>query len=398
MTATSLPIPMNSSIHQEMITWRHWLHQHPELSFEEFKTSDYIAEVLTGLGIPFHRGLGGTGIVATIKGQRSGRSIGLRADIDALPVNEANEFDHKSLHQGHMHACGHDGHTTMLLGAAAHLIKHNDFNGTVHCIFQPAEEGDAGAKKMMDDGLFDMFPCEEIYGMHNWPGLPAGQFAVHDTNVMAAVRTLEITITGKGGHAAMPHNTIDPVVIGAQLITALQTVVSRNMSPLESAVISITTTEAGFAHNVIPNVMKLGGTLRFYQTEHGEMLLKRIQELVETIPASFGATGDFKVVGNPYPATINTPDHAAFSAEAAAVVVGTENVQRKLPPSMAAEDFGYMLEELPGAYIWVGNGEGEGGCMLHNALYDFNDEVSPLGSSYWVELVKHRLGSYAREV
>ena len=235
---------------------------------------------------------------------------------------------------------------------------------------------------MMEDGLFEMFPCEEIYGMHNWPGLPAGQFAVHDTNVMAAVRTLEITITGNGGHAAMPHNTIDPVVIGAQLITALQTVVSRNMSPLESAVISITTTEAGFAHNVIPDVMKLGGTLRFYQAEHGEMLLKRIQELVETISASFGATGEFKVVGNPYPATINTPEHAVYSAEAAAAVVGSENVQRTLPPSMAAEDFGYMLEELPGTYIWVGNGEGEGGCMLHNALYDFNDEVSP-----WVELL-----------
>ena len=396
MTATTTPIISGSSIHNDMITWRRWLHQHPELSYKEFKTSDYIAEVLTSLEIPFHRGLGGTGIVASIKGKQDGNSIGLRADIDALPVDEANNFDHKSLHHGHMHACGHDGHTTMLLGAAAHLIKNNDFNGTVHCIFQPAEEGDAGAKRMMEEGLFEMFPCNEVYGMHNWPGLPAGQFAVHDTNVMAAVRTLEITITGKGGHAAIPHNTIDPVVIGAQLITALQTVVSRNMSPLEAAVISITTTEAGFAHNVIPDVMKLGGTLRFYQAEHGEMLLRRIQELVETIPASFGATGEFKIIGNPYPATINTPENAAYSAEAAAQVVGVENVQRKLPPSMAAEDFGYMLEELPGAYIWVGNGEGEGGCMLHNALYDFNDEVSPLGSSYWVELVNNRLG--VREV
>ena len=205
MTATIMPISMDSPIHQDMITWRRWLHQHPELSFKEFRTSDYIAEVLTSLNIPFHRGLGGTGIVASIEGKQAGGSIGLRADMDALPVNEANEFDHKSKHDGHMHACGHDGHTTMLLGAAAHLIQNNDFNGTVHCIFQPAEEGDAGAKCMMDDGLFKLFPCQEIYGMHNWPGLPAGQFAVHDTHVMAAVRSLEITIIGKGGHAAMPH-------------------------------------------------------------------------------------------------------------------------------------------------------------------------------------------------
>jgi len=380
-----------------MITWRHWLHQHPELKYQEFKTSDYIAEVLTSLNIPFHRGLGGTGIVASIAGKHQGKhrgnSIGLRADMDALPVDEANDFDHKSQHNGQMHACGHDGHTTMLLGAAAYLIEHNDFSGTVHCIFQPAEEGGAGAKRMMDDGLFELFPCKEIYGMHNWPGLPAGQFAVHDTNVMAAVRTLAITITGKGGHAAIPHNTIDPVVIGAQLITALQTVISRNMSPLEAAVISITQTAAGSANNVIPDVMTLGGTLRFYQAEHGEMLLERIQTLVETIPASFGATGKLEITGEPYPATINTPEHAAYSAAAASVVVGSDNVQRRLPPSMAAEDFGYMLEALPGAYIWVGNGEGEGGCMLHNALYDFNDEVSPLGSSYWVELVKNRLSA-----
>ena len=392
MPATTMPIEMNSPIHQDMITWRHWLHQHPELSYKEFKTSDYIAETLGSLNIPFHRGLGGTGIVATIKGKNEGRSIGLRADIDALPVHEANEFSHKSTHEGHMHACGHDGHTTMLLGAAAYLIKNNDFNGTVHCIFQPAEEGDGGAERMMKEGLFEMFPCEEIYGMHNWPGLPAGQFAVHDTNVMAAVRTLEITITGKGGHAAIPHHTIDPVVIGAQLITALQTIVSRNMSPLEAAVISITTTEAGFTNNVIPDVMKLGGTLRFYNPEHGKMLLKRIQELVETIPASFGAKGEFKLVDKPYPATINTPQEAGYAAEAAATVVGMDNVQRKLPASMAAEDFGFMLEALPGAYIWVGNGEGEGGCMLHNALYDFNDEVSQLGASYWVKLVQNRLG------
>ena len=384
-------IPQDSKIHQNMITWRHWLHQHPELSYKEFQTSDYIADVLTSLNIPFHRGLGGTGIVATIDGQNAGDSIGLRADIDALPVTEANEFDHKSLHDGHMHACGHDGHTTMLLGAASYLVRNNDFNGTVHCIFQPAEEGGGGALKMIQDGLFEKFPCKEVYGMHNWPGLPAGQFAVHDSNVMAAVESLKITITGKGGHAAIPNNTIDPVIVGAQLITALQTVVSRNMSPLDAAVISITQTEAGAATNVIPDVMTLGGTLRYYNPEHGEMLLQRIQELVERIPESFGANGKLEVIKGGYPATINTQKQAGYAADAAAVVAGIENVQRKLPASMAAEDFGYMLAALPGAYIWIGNGEGEGGCMLHNALYDFNDEVSSLGASYWVELVRNRL-------
>jgi len=379
-----------SPLHQQMISWRHWLHQHPELSFEEFKTSDYIAEVLESLGVPFHRGLGGTGIVATITGQEDGDCIGLRADIDALPIQEANDFAHKSLHHGNMHGCGHDGHTTMLLGAAAYLIKNNQFKGTVHCIFQPAEEGEAGAKRMIDEGLFEQFPCQEIYGMHNWPGLPAGQFAVHDTAVMAAVRTLKITITGKGGHAAMPEQTVDPILVGSHVITALHSIISRNLAPTNSAVISITKTQAGFAHNVIPDEMKLTGTLRFFNPEQGIMLIKRIRDIVESTCASFGATGELNVAGD-YPATINTPPQAQQCAIAAADVVGTEQVQRNLPPSMAAEDFGYMLEELPGAYIWIGNGEGKGGCMLHNAHYDFNDDVSALGASYWVKLVQNRL-------
>lgn len=383
-------IESGSELHQKMIGWRHWLHQHPELCFEEFKTSDYIAEVLEDLGVPFERGLATTGIVATIKGQHEGNSIGLRADIDALEITEANEFDHKSLHEGNMHGCGHDGHTTMLLGAAAYLINNNDFKGTVHLIFQPAEEGDAGAKKMIDEGLFEQFPCQEVYGMHNWPGLAAGQFAVHDTAVMAAVRTLKIVITGKGGHAAMPQQTVDPVLVGSYVITALQSIISRNMAPVDSAVISITQVNAGFTHNVIPDEMKLTGTLRFFNSEHGVMLIRRIREVVESVCSSFGATGELKVIGD-YPATINTPAEAQHCAEAANKVVGSENVQRNLPPSMAAEDFGYMLEALPGAYIWIGNGEGEGGCMLHNAHYDFNDDVSALGASYWVQLVQDRL-------
>lgn len=383
-------ITTGSPLHQKMTQWRHWLHQHPELSFEEFKTSDYIAEVLESLGVPFQRGLATTGIVATIQGQHDGDSIGLRADIDALEIFEENDFDHKSTHDGHMHGCGHDGHTTMLLGAAAYLIENNDFKGTVHLIFQPAEEGDAGAKVMIEEGLFDQFPCQEIYGMHNWPELPAGQFAVHDTAVMAAVRTLKILITGKGGHAAMPEQTVDPVLIGSHVITALQSIVSRNLAPTQSAVVSITKVEAGHTHNVIPDEMHLTGTLRFYEKEQGIMLIRRIRELVESICCGFGATGELTVIGD-YPATINTPPEAQRSAAAAAKVVGDDNVLRNIPPSMAAEDFGYMLDVLPGSYIWIGNGEGKGGCMLHNAHYDFNDDVSALGASYWVQLVQDRL-------
>lgn len=379
-----------SPLHQQMITWRHWLHQHPELSFKELKTSDYIAQVLTSLDIPFERGIAETGIVATIKGTEDGDHIGLRADMDALPILEANDFAHKSLYEGHMHGCGHDGHSTMLLGAAAYLIKNNQFKGTVHCIFQPAEEGDAGAKVMIDEGLFERFPCKEVYGMHNWPGLAAGQFAVHDTAVMAAVRTFDITITGFGGHAAMPDKVIDPIVASAQLITALQSIISRNNSPFKSAVLSITQINAGHAYNVIPDDVHIAGTLRYYNAEDGEMILKRINEVVNGTCTSFGTTGKFELADH-YPATINTPEQAGYAAQAASDVVGTENVQRNLSPSMAAEDFGYMLEALPGAYIWIGNGEGEGGCMLHNAHYDFNDDVSHVGASYWVKLVQNRL-------
>ncbi|WP_022952884.1 M20 aminoacylase family protein [Leucothrix mucor] len=386
-----IAIAPGSALHQDMITWRHWLHQHPELCFEEFKTSDYIASVLESLEIPIHRGLGGTGIVATITGQGSGPSIGLRADIDALPVTELNDIPYKSQHPGKMHACGHDGHSTMLLGAAAYLKQNNQFNGTVHCIFQPAEEGDAGALQMIEEGLFDLFPCQEIYGMHNWPGLEAGQFAVHDSAVMAGVETLNISIHGKGGHAAMPHKTIDPVVISAQIITALQSIVSRNIAPVDSAVISITQVNAGHAHNVIPDTVNMAGTMRYFDPLTRPLVLDRIKTLVEGISASYGATGELTIIPG-YPPVINSPEHAAYSANATSAVVGEDKVQRTMPPSMAAEDFAFMLQELPGAYIWIGNGEGEqGGCMLHNAHYDFNDDVAPLGASYWVNLVRQRL-------
>ena len=385
-------IKKQSELHEDMVTWRHHIHKHPELSFKEDLTSDYIAAVLEANDIEMHRGLAVTGIVATIHGKKEGRVIGLRADMDALPIQEKNDFSHKSVHDGKMHACGHDGHSTMLLGAAVHLKENNNFSGTVHFIFQPAEEGGGGGRVMVEEGIFEKFPCEAVYGMHNWPGMAEGQFAVHDTAVMAANETLKISIKGKGGHAAMPDQCVDPVVIGAQIITALQSVVSRNVAPLDSAVVSITMLDAGFVSNVIPNDMNLTGSLRYFSTDVGNEVKAKIKKIVEGISHSMGATATFSSTPN-YPATVNTPKHAALCAKAAAEVVGSSNVLRNEKPSMGSEDFSFLLNASEGAYIWIGNGlvpeDGpEGGCMLHNTEYDFNDEILPLGSSYWVQLVQ----------
>ena len=385
-------IKTKSELHEQMVTWRHYIHKHPELSFKEEMTSDFIASVLESNNIEMHRGLAVTGIVATVHGTKNGKAIGLRADMDALPIQERNEFSHKSIHDGKMHACGHDGHSTMLLGAAVYLKQNNDFSGTVHFIFQPAEEGGGGGRVMVEEGIFEKFPCEAVYGMHNWPGMAEGQFAVHDTAVMAANETLKITIKGKGGHAAMPDQCIDPIVIGAQIITAIQSVVSRNVAPLDSAVVSVTMVDAGFVSNVIPNEMNLTGSLRYFKSEVGDDVKKKIKTIAEGISQSMGATASFSSVPN-YPATVNTPKHAKLCASAAEVVVGSENVLRNEKPSMGSEDFSFLLNASEGAYIWIGNGlvpeDGpEGGCMLHNTQYDFNDEILPLGSSYWVELVK----------
>ena len=385
-------IKKQSELHEDMVTWRHHIHKHPELSFKEDLTSDYIAAVLEANDIEMHRGLAVTGIVATIHGKKEGRVIGLRADMDALPIQEKNDFSHKSVHDGKMHACGHDGHSTMLLGAAVHLKENNNFSGTVHFIFQPAEEGGGGGRVMVEEGIFEKFPCEAVYGMHNWPGMAEGQFAVHDTAVMAANETLKISIKGKGGHAAMPDQCVDPVVIGAQIITALQSVVSRNVAPLDSAVVSITMLDAGFVSNVIPNDMNLTGSLRYFSTDVGNEVKAKIKKIVEGISHSMGATATFSSTPN-YPATVNTPKHAELCANAAAEVVGSGNVLRNEKPSMGSEDFSFLLNASEGAYIWIGNGlvpeDGpEGGCMLHNTEYDFNDEILPLGSSYWVKLVQ----------
>ena len=385
-------IKKQSELHKNMVTWRHHIHKHPELSFKEELTSDYIASVLEANDIEMHRGLAVTGIVATIHGKKEGRVIGLRADMDALPIQEKNDFSHKSVHDGKMHACGHDGHSTMLLGAAVHLKENNNFSGTVHFIFQPAEEGGGGGRVMVEEGIFEKFPCEAVYGMHNWPGMAEGQFAVHDTAVMAANETLKISIKGKGGHAAMPDQCVDPVVIGAQIITALQSVVSRNVAPLDSAVVSITMVDAGFVSNVIPNDMNLTGSLRYFSTEVGVEVKAKIKKIVEGVSHSMGATATFSSTPN-YPATVNTPKHAELCASAAAEVVGSKNVLRNEKPSMGSEDFSFLLNASEGAYIWIGNGlipeDGpSGGCMLHNTEYDFNDEILPLGSSYWVQLVQ----------
>ena len=385
-------IKNQSELHKNMVTWRHHIHKHPELSFKEEITSDYIASVLEANDIEMHRGLAVTGIVATIHGKKEGRVIGLRADMDALPIQEKNDFSHKSIHDGKMHACGHDGHSTMLLGAAVHLKENNNFSGTVHFIFQPAEEGGGGGRVMVEEGIFEKFPCEAVYGMHNWPGMAEGQFAVHDAAVMAANETLKISIKGKGGHAAMPDQCVDPVVIGAQIITALQSVVSRNVAPLDSAVVSITMVDAGFVSNVIPNDMNLTGSLRYFSTDVGNEVKANIKKIVEGISHSMGATATFSSTPN-YPATVNTPKHAELCATAAAEIVGSNNVLRNEQPSMGSEDFSFLLNASEGAYIWIGNGlvpenGPEGGCMLHNTEYDFNDEILPLGSSYWVQLVQ----------
>ena len=388
-------IANKSDLHEQMVTWRQHLHQHPELSFKEKMTSDYIASVLQSHDIEIHRGLAVTGIIATVHGQRDGNVIGLRADMDALPIQELNDFSYKSVHDGKMHACGHDGHSTMLLGAAIYLKENNNFSGTVHFIFQPAEEGGGGGRVMVEEGIFDKFPCQAVYGMHNFPGIAEGQFAVHDTAVMAANETLKINIKGKGGHAAMPDKCIDPVVVGAQIISALQSVVARNVAPLNSAVVSITMVNAGFASNVVPDDMQLTGSLRYFSKDVGDEVKDKIKNIVEGVSNSMGASATFESVPN-YPATINTPKHAELCANAAAMVVGENNVLRNEQPTMGSEDFAFLLNASEGAYIWIGNGlvpedSPKSGCMLHNTQYDFNDEILPIGASYWVQLVQNIL-------
>ncbi|MET0981327.1 MAG: M20 aminoacylase family protein [Telluria sp.] len=371
------------------------LHAHPELSYEEQRTSDVVVARLAEWGIPVVRGLGKTGVVGIIKNGTSARAIGLRADMDALPMQEVNTFDHASRHPGKMHACGHDGHTAMLLGAAHYLSRHRNFDGTVYLIFQPAEEGGAGARKMIEDGLFEQFPMDAVYGMHNWPGLPAGSFGVIPGPMMASSNEFRVVIKGKGAHAAQPHRGIDPVMIAVQAAQAWQMIISREKNPLETAVLSITQIHAGSATNVIPDEAVLIGTVRTFSTEVLDLIERRMEEIANGVAAAFNASVDFGFKRN-YPPLINHPEQTAFAVEAMRNVAGAANVNTAVEPTMGAEDFAFMLQAKPGCYVFIGNGDGDhragghglGPCQLHNGSYDFNDQLLPIGASYWVRLVE----------
>ena len=385
--------------HSEISEIRRDIHAHPELAYEEVRTADIVARQLESWGIPIHRGLGITGVVGTIHGKsNNGRSLGLRADMDALPMQELNAFKHASKHPGKMHACGHDGHTAMLLAAARYLAQHRDFDGTVYVVFQPAEEGHGGAKKMIEDGLFRLFPMDAIFGMHNWPGMDVGTFAVTAGPVMASSNTFEIRLEGRGGHGAMPHLGHDPVMAAVALAQSFQTIITRNLDPLQPAVLSVTQIHTGSADNVIPNDAQLRGTVRTFSEDALDLIERRMAEITEHTSLALNCKAEFHF-HRKYPPTINHAAEAAFCADVTEHIVGPENVKRSMPPSMGAEDFAFMLHEKPGCYIWIGNGEGDhrspghgaGPCMLHNGSYDFNDDLIPLGASYWVELARRWL-------
>jgi hippurate hydrolase len=373
---------------------RREIHAHPELCFEEVRTADLVAQKLTEWGIPIHRGLGGTGVVGIVKNGTSSRAVGLRADMDALPMQEFNTFAHASQHAGKMHACGHDGHTAMLLAAAKHFAKHRNFDGTVYLIFQPAEEGGGGAREMIRDGLFDKFPMEAVFGMHNWPGTAAGKFAVSPGPVMASSNEFKITLHGKGGHAALPHNSVDPVPVACQMVQAFQTIISRNQKPIDAGVISVTMIHAGQATNVIPDSCELQGTVRTFTMEVLDLIETRMRQIAQNISAAFDVRCEFEFERN-YPPTINSAPEAEFARQVMIDIVGEENVIAQ-EPTMGAEDFAYMLQAKPGAYCFIANGDGThremghggGPCMLHNPSYDFNDDLIPLGGSYWVRLAE----------
>ncbi len=376
---------------------RREIHAHPELCFQEVRTADLVAAKLTEWGIPIHRGLGTTGVVGIVKGGSSDRAVGLRADMDALPIQEFNTFAHASRHAGKMHACGHDGHTAMLLAAAQYLATHRDFDGTVYLIFQPAEEGGGGAREMIQEGLFEQFPMEAVFGMHNWPGMPVGSFALSPGPVMASASEFKITIRGKGSHAALPHNGIDPVPVACQMVQAFQTIITRNKKPVDAGVISVTMIHAGEATNVVPDSCELQGTVRTFSMEVLDMIERRMRQVAEHVSAAHDATCEFEFERN-YPPTINSEAQARFAREVMASIVGEENV-RVQEPTMGAEDFAFMLQAKPGAYCFIGNGDGMhremghggGPCTLHNPSYDFNDDLIPLGATYWVQLAQASL-------
>lgn len=374
----------------ELTRWRRDIHAHPELAFEEHRTAAVVAEKLASFGIHVDTGIAGTGVVGTLKRGRGNRAIGLRADLDALPIHEANDFEHKSKNPGLMHACGHDGHTTMLLGAARHLAEHGEFEGTVYFIFQPAEENEGGGRAMVEAGLFDNYPMEAVYGMHNIPGMPVGSFAVKPGPMMAAFDIFELTIKGKGGHAAMPHLATDPVIIGTKVVDAYQSIVSRIVDPNEPAVLSVTQFHAGDAYNVIPDDVKISGCTRCFSPRVQSLFETQMKQIATEICSAWGASCEFKYERR-YPPVINSEQEASLAGEVASDISGAGNVYLNPKPSMGSEDFAYMLQEKPGAYIWIGNGDGEGSCMVHNPGYDFNDEILPLGATWWVKMAEKSL-------
>lgn len=374
---------------EDAIAWRRDFHSAPELGFEELRTSERVAQLLESFGIEVHRGLGGTGVVGTLR-TGDGPTIGIRADMDALPIQELAQHAHRSSHKGCMHACGHDGHTAILLATARHLSETRNFSGTVHFVFQPAEENLGGAGKMIEDGLFKRFPMQAIYGLHNWPGVPAGHVVINPGPMMASLDTFEITLTGKGSHAAMPDKGADPIVAAAELVLGLQTITSRRLSPLDSAVISITQFNAGEAINVIPETAVLRGTVRCLQSPVRDKVEKLIGEFVEQLPTAFGVSGKLAYkVG--YPVTENNVDAAATIRRAAIAAVGESKVQWGCNPSMASEDFAFMLNECPGAYVWLGVDGEKPSAALHNPYYDFNDQAIEPGVAVWTSLVEQEL-------
>lgn len=372
---------------QEIQNWRQDIHANPELGFKENRTSDLVAQLLTSFGLEVHRGLGQTGVIGVLKGSSGNNAIGLRADMDALPILEENTFEYKSRDDGVMHACGHDGHTAMLLGAAKYLAETKNFSGTVFFIFQPAEEGLGGASAMIKDGLFEKFPVDGVYGLHNWPGLKVGEFAVRPGPMMAACDEFEITVTGEGAHGAMPHLGIDPVVCAADIVSSLQTIVSRVSDPLEAAVVSVTKIHGGDAFNVIPKQVDLAGTVRSFKDSVQQNVESGILRIAKNVASAHRCTANITYT-HQFPATVNHETETLLATKAATELVGKDRIHHNLPPCMGSEDFSYMLNKRPGSYIWMGNSGDPGGCFLHNPKYDFNDESLVWGASYWAYLVQ----------
>ena len=385
---------------EEMQEWRQHFHRLPETAYEEVQTAAFIKQKLLSFGLEIKAGLGVTGVVASVFAGSSNRKIALRADMDALFIKEQNDLPYKSCHPGKMHACGHDGHSAMLLGAAKYLAKHRNFDGTVYCIFQPAEEGRAGAKKMIDDGLFDLFPTDAVYGLHNFPNMPAGHFAVKSGAMMASADSFEIQFTGMATHAAMPHLGNDVMLAAAQTVTALQSIVSRNVDPAETAVVTVTQIHGGNTWNAIPDSVVLRGTFRSFNQTVLKLIKQKISQIVEATAQCFSVSVDIQF--NPenlgYPVTVNSEKETEQAIQAAKAIVGEDCVNLSPVASMGSEDFSFMLQEKPGCYIWLGNGSGEGGCLLHNPHYDFNDEILSVGASYWVKLVEMQLAKNEYEI